>query len=259
MRVTILQTDIKLADPSTNQNNASILMEDAPGADIYVLPEMWPTGFITESELLDGQAVTAAESLNWMQAAAAKFKGAVCGSIAVRSESKRYRNRLFFVRPDGSYDFYDKRHLFVYGGEDKHYESGTKRKIVEYCGVRILLATCYDLRFPVWLRNKECAYDVILITANWPESRQEVWKTLLKARALENQCFVIGANRTGKDPFSTYCGGSLIIDAKGKTLAEAVTDKMQTVTADLDFDGQNRFRNKFPVLKDCDNFELIMK
>lgn len=255
MRATILQTDIKWNQPEANIDNAERLMAGAPRSDIYVLPEMWDTGFITERELLENRVETSARTLEWMRNMAATTGGAVCGSVATKNENGRFVNRFYFVLPNGSCSYYDKRHLFAYGGEDKHYERGTRRVIVNHCGIRLLLAVCYDLRFPVWLRNDN-DYDAILLTANWPESRREVWKTLLRARAIENQCFVIGTNRTGSDPVCKYAGDSMIVDAKGRVLAESVTGKEQTVTVDMDIQSLRQFRNKFPVLDDRDSFCL---
>lgn len=258
VRVTILQTDTETAKPIVNRDRASRLMVEAPQSDIYVLPEMWPTGFITDKALMAEFCEDVTEhshsSLAWMADMAAHLGGAVSGSIAIKDEAGLYRNRLYFACPDGACYFYDKRHLFTYGGEDKHYERGNGRVVVDYGGFRILLATCYDLRFPVWLRNGG-DYDALLIVANWPKSRQAVWRTLLRARAIENQCFVIGANRTGNG----YCGDSAIIDSKGITLAEATTNSEQSVTADLDLASQNRFRDKFPVLLDGDDFCINTK
>lgn len=165
------------------------------------------------------------------------------------------RNRFYFVKPDGEFDYYDKRHLFTYGGENKHYAPGERRVVVEYKGIRFLLLTCYDLRFPVWARNRG-DYDAIIITANWPESRQHVWDALTKARAIENQCYVIAANRTGCDPNCHYTGGSVIIDAKGHTVTQAKGQAAQTITADIDIEALHTFRCKFPVLDDRDEYTI---
>lgn len=252
VRVTILQTDIEWANPEKNKDAAFRLMETATPSDLYVLPEMWATGFITEQSLLQACADTTGRQSGWMRLMAEQSGGAVCGSLVVKDEDGRFRNRHFFVRPDGSCSAYDKRHLFTYGGEDKHYARGNKRTIVSHGGFRMLLATCYDLRFPVWLRNTD-RYDAIVVVANWPESRREVWTTLLRARAIENQCFVIGANRTGQG----YSGGSAIIDPKGGIVAAAMGEREQTITADIDKEWQNNFRRKFPALADRDAFRLI--
>ena len=258
MRVTILQTDTKWAQPEANRYVAESLMCDTSGSDIYILPEMWTTGFIMSPEQ-SAESMTAPNgSLEWMKRMSTRFNCAVCGSIAIRDDENKFRNRHFFVNPDGTFNFYDKRHLFAYGGENKYYEPGDTRVIVNFRGMRFMLATCYDLRFPVWLRNNN-DYDAILITANWPESRHEAWNLLLRARAIENQCFVVAANRTGNDPCCSYRGDSMIIDAKGHVLAQAENNTEQTVTAELDADELKRFRTKFPVLDDRDGFKLITR
>lgn len=165
-------------------------------------------------------------------------------------------NRTFFVYPDGHYDTYDKRHLFAYGGESECYTPGTKQTIAEYKGFRIMIATCYDLRFPVWLRNTT-DYDALIVVANWPQNRHDMWQTLLKARAIENQCFAIGCNRTGKDPYCDYIGGSAVIDAKGRTVGQARTGIEDVLTADIELESLHTFRSKFNVLADKDPFMLI--
>ncbi|MDO5617018.1 MAG: nitrilase-related carbon-nitrogen hydrolase, partial [Cruoricaptor ignavus] len=163
-------------------------------ADIFLLPEMFSTGFCMDAdEIADREN----ETLSWMKRFAKQKNAAVCGSVSVE-ENQSFYNRMFFVKPDSSYDFYDKRHLFSFSGEDKIYTAGTQRKIVEYRGFRILLQVCYDLRFPVFARNTG-DYDIALFIANWPEKRVEAWQHLLKARAIENQTYVFGLNRIGTD------------------------------------------------------------
>lgn len=249
VRITILQTDTVWNAPGRNVDAVEKMITAAPMSDVYVLPEMWATGFNTDNPAL---AVTD-EPLAWMATTARNYGFAMCGG-AIAADGGTYRNRLYFVRPDGSTVYYDKRHLFAYGGEDKAFAPGTQRVVVGYKGVRFLLQTCYDLRFPVWMRNRE-DYDAIIIAANWPESRMEAWSVLLKARAIENQCYVIGANRTGTDPTCCYMGGSAIIDAKGRTVAQA-DNSAQYLSAEIDLDALDGFRKKFPVLKDMDDFEL---
>lgn len=247
MRITILQTNIKWAQPENNMAAADRIISQAPVSDLYVLPEMWSTGFITDTSDLDnGQ-----NALKWMTDTSKRLGSALCGSIAFKANDGKFYNRLFFIKPDGSISFYDKRHLFTYGGENSYYNKGEKRVIVEYMGIRFMLQTCYDLRFPVSMRNNE-DYDTIILVANWPKSRQNAWQLLLRARAIENQCYIIGANRVGTDLNNKYIGRSAIIDAKGKTLTQALTDKEQSITADIDIDSLNEFRQKFPVLKDRD-------
>lgn len=190
-----------------------------------------------------------------MRRTAAIRQCAICGSLAALAADGTLRNRFYFVKPDGEFDYYDKRHLFTYGGENKHYAPGERRVVVGYKGIRFLLLTCYDLRFPVWARNRG-DYDAIIITANWPESRQHVWDALTKARAIENQCYVIAANRTGCDPNCHYTGGSVIIDAKGHTVTQAKGQAAQTITADIDIEALHTFRCKFPVLDDRDEYTI---
>lgn len=252
MKITILQTDVKWAQPEDNQAAANKLISETPHSDLYILPEMWTTGFATSP---DGIAEDAGShsSLGWMQQTAKANRCAICGSISVKTQQEQYRNRQYFVLPDGTYFHYDKHHLFSYGGEDKSYTAGTKRIIAKYKGFRFLLQTCYDLRFPQWMRYKE-DYDAIIVVANWPSSRQNAWQILLRARAIENQCYVIGANRVGQDKDCSYSGHSAIIDAKGSTLAQAQKGKEQAITAEIDIDSLLRFRSKFPVLKDRDIF-----
>jgi predicted amidohydrolase len=168
----------------------------------------------------------------------------------------RYYNRLYFVKPDGSYTQYDKRHLFSYAGEDKTYTAGNKRVIVEYSGFRILLQVCYDLRFPVFSRNVD-GYDMIIYAANWPASRIHAWNTLIRARAVENACYVAAVNRVGEDPACKYGGSTAMIDFKGHAVAEASENKEEIVVAELDKDALLRFRKKFPVLHDADRFGLF--
>ncbi len=253
MRITLLQTDIAWGSPSANSTAAERLMKQAPPSDLYVLPEMWSTGFATEPT---GIAESDGRSLAWMRRMAREHGAALSGSIATAESHEgvlTYHNRHYVVCADGTEAWYDKRHLFGYGGEDKHYTPGTRRTVVEVGGWRWLLLVCYDLRFPVWSRNRG-DYDGILIVANWPESRQEVWDTLLRARAIENQCCVVGVNRVGSDAVCTYRGGSRIIDAKGKVVAACTDGEESWATAEIDLESQRLFRRKFPVLADSDSF-----
>lgn len=251
MKVTLLQTDIEWENQQTNIRNAQSMIEQAEPSDLYVLPEMWTTGFTMKPQELPGD-----EGLAWMKQTAHQRKCAICGSIATRGSDRRFYNRTFFVYPDGHYDTYDKRHLFAYGGESECYTPGTKQTIAEYKGFRIMIATCYDLRFPVWLRNTT-DYDALIVVANWPQNRHDVWQTLLKARAIENQCFAIGCNRTGKDPYCDYIGGSAVIDAKGRTVGQARTGIEDVLTADIELESLHTFRSKFNALADKDPFMLI--
>lgn len=252
MKVTILQTDIEWLQPEHNQAEANRLISEASGSDLYVLPEMWNTGFITEH--LDwAEDANKGSSLEWMRQIAQTHNCAVCGSLAVKTMQGEYRNRQYFILPDGAYYYYDKHHLFSYGGESKCYTAGERRTVATYGGFRFLLLTCYDIRFPLWGRYRD-DYDAIIVTANWPESRHNVWQVLLAARAIENQCYVIAANRTGCDPMCSYAGGSVVFNPKGEILMQTKNREQQTLSADIDIDGLRTFHSKFPVLEDRDIF-----
>lgn len=247
MKATLLQTDIVWANPQKNLTHIEQLMEHIPQTDLIVLPEMFSTGFATQPK---GIAESNGLSLKWMQQQAAKRNCAFAGSIATEDNGKFY-NRFYFVKPDGSYSAYDKHHLFTYGGEDKQFTAGDERIIVEYQGFRILLQICYDLRFPVYSRNRK-NYDVAIYVASWPTVRLDAWTALLKARAIENQCYVLGVDRTGDDPNCSYSGGTMAFDAYGKLMAECERDMECHVTVNLDMDTLKAFRKKFPVLNDRD-------
>jgi len=251
MQIVIVQHDITWASPDTNRRHLEEVLDTAPQADLIVLAEMWSTGFAAEPKDVAEQD---GASLEWMKCMACKHDAAIAGSIAVEEEGKFY-NRLYFVKPDGNVAYYDKHHLFSYAGEDKHYTCGNRRVVVEWRGVRFMLAVCYDLRFPVWTRNRG-DYDALLYMASWPTSRAEVWSTLLKARAIENQCYVVGVNRVGKDPNCEYAGASAAIDPYGRVMEECEKNQECVVKATLNMEALRAFRQKFPVLRDGDEFKL---
>ena len=246
MKITLLQQDIVWANPEENQEAAYQAIKNAPKSDVYVLPEMWSTGFATEPE---GIAEKDRNSLNWMKQMAHRMDAAIAGSIATE-EDGRFYNRFYFVTPDWKEVHYDKHHLFTYSGEDRHYAAGDSRVVVEWKGVRIRLTVCYDLRFPVFARNQE-DYDCILYVASWPVPRIAVWRTLLQARAIENQCYVMGVNRIGSDPNCEYNGATTYVDAYGRS-TESTEGEVQILDVEIDMDKLSRFRQKFPVLKDRD-------
>lgn len=248
MKVTILQRDILWSDPEGNVARADEAIGCSPGSDLYILPEMFSTGFCTQPEGIAEPAEN--ETVTWMKAKASGTGAAIAGSIAIHEDGKYY-NRFHFVTPDGNVTTYDKKHLFTFGGEHNTFTAGTERVIVTYKGFRILLEICYDLRFPVWSRNRG-DYDMIIYVASWPTPRVEAWKSLLTARAIENQCYVAGVNRVGEDPGNTYCGGSRVIDPYGKIIAECEDGKEMEVTAEVDMDILESSRAKFPVLDDAD-------
>ena len=258
MKIAILQHNIVWASPTENMARLSLFLDNSPEADLYVLTEMFATGFIMEPEGVS--EVDGGASLAWMQQQAQQRNAALAGSLCVKS-GNQYYNRFYFVYPTGQVVYYDKHHLFAYGGEQRNYTAGKQRVVVEYKGVRFLLQVCYDLRFPVWSRNaldknNEALFDMALYVASWPASRQFVWEQLLRARALENQCYVAGINRIGNDPACQYQGGSMILDAYGHTLASCADGKEQWAVADIDIEKLKAFRCKFPVLADADHFEI---
>lgn len=252
MRVSLLQMNIAWSNPAQNVKTATEMLEHHPGADVYVLPEMFSTGFCTVPENV-AESVHC-DTLQWMHQWAAGHHCAVAGSIAME-EKNQYYNRFFFVTPDGKEVSYDKKHLFTYGGEHLHYTAGSKRVVARHKGVRFLLQVCYDLRFPVASRNRG-DYDVAVYVASWPTPRIEAWMALLRARAIENQCYVVGVNRVGTDPNCQYCGGTVAFDPYGNVLVQAEWGCQEVVTFDVDMEALQAFRAKFPVLHDADAFEL---
>ena len=247
MRITALQANTVWASPDDNISEIEQLISGNTGSRLYVLPEMWSTGYATVPA---GIAEREPVSVNWMINAARKYDAAICGSIAIEYDGKFY-NRQYFCKPDGTTFAYDKHHLFEYAGEDRFYERGNEKVVVEHEGIRFRLVTCFDLRFPEWCRCHG-DYDVLICVANWPEQRNTAWETLLRARAIENECLVVGANRTGCDAFCKYTGKSAIINAYGETLAKAPDNEQAAITANFDIKAQNEYRRKFPVLNKLD-------
>ena len=258
MKAVLLQRNVIWADPRENARLNRSLMEKEKGADLFVLPEMFSTGFATSPEGIaeeidsEGNCFT----LGWMRQTASEHDCAIAGSVAVKDTDGRVFNRLYFVTPDGCFS-YDKHHLFTYGGENLRYSAGQERVVVVWRGVRILLQVCYDVRFPVFARNVleedgNPEYDAIIYVASWPAKRVPTWKKLLPARAIENQCYVLAVNRVGSDPACDYIGGTMVIDAMGNTVASCPDGEETYICADIDMDALRRFRSKFPVLKDAD-------
>jgi omega-amidase len=222
--------------------------------DLIVLPEMFNTGFSMNTaelaEEMEGKTMT------WMHDQARKFECVITGSLIIKENGKFY-NRLIWMRPDGTYEKYDKRHLFGLGKEDDFYTAGKDKLIVELNGWKICPAICYDLRFPVWLRNKNPEYDLLLVVANWPEKRSLHWRTLIPARAVENLSFVVGVNRVGHDGNEIYhSGDSMCIDPNGKTVYYKPNDE-DLYTFSISKDDVVKARRQFPFLRDADEFQLI--
>ena len=248
MRVTLIQQDIAWQDAALNRRRFEASLFSAPGSDLYVLPEMWNTGFVMEPDTVAEEAD--GPSLQWMWRMARQLDAALAGSIAVRIADGSFVNRLFFVTPDGVAAHYDKHHLFSYGGEDRCYTAGSQRVVVAWRGVRFLLQVCYDLRFPVWSRCRD-DYDAILYVACWPSKRALAWRTLLRARAIENQCYVVGVNRVGSDPACEYFGGTAFVNPYGEA-EECPEGTETTLTGVVDLPFLQHFRDKFPVLAERD-------
>ena len=223
--------------------------------DVVVLPEMFTTGFtmnpINYAENHDGKG------LQWMKKMAQQKNCAIVGSISVK-EHNQFFNRLYWVFPDQTVEFYDKRHLFSMGNEPNHYNVGNKKLIIEYKGWRICPLVCYDLRFPVWSRNtKQQPYDVLIYVANWPAVRSYPWKQLLIARAIENQCFVLGVNRVGEDGNAvSHSGDSMAMNARGEIMSKIQSNEEITETIVLLTNELTDFRISFPVLNDGDDFTI---
>lgn len=250
MKVSLVQFSPVWGSPEASRKALQKLLDTVPSTDLIVLPEMFSTGFVTAAPA--GVAETGGESLRFMQEIAAARDCAVAGSIAIETEG-RFRNRFYFVYPDGSEVHYDKRHLFTYGGEHHKFTAGQEPVVAEFRGVRILLQVCYDLRFPCFSRNNgKIPYDCAIYVASWPTSRLAVWDTLLHARAIENQCYVAGVNRVGEDESGRYSGGTLLVDPYGNTAAACPLDEDAAITVELDVQRLRDFRRKFPVLKDAD-------
>lgn len=248
MRISLLQSDVAWADVEENIRRADRLIDAHAGAELYVLPEMFSTGFATDPQGIAEPAEGPA--LSWMKQKAAATGAAMAGSVATAADG-RFFNRFYFVKPSGEVVSYDKRHLFSYAGEHERYSRGEERVVVEWLGVRILLQVCYDLRFPVFSRNRG-DYDLVLYVASWPQSRRRVWDVLLRARALENQCYVAGVNRVGDDPQCHYDGGTVLINAYGRDLATCQDEEACVCSGEIDIEALRAFRKKFPVLQDAD-------
>jgi predicted amidohydrolase len=262
MKILLYQQDIVWADPEANYRKVEAVLEAHPEGELLVLPEMFSTGFVTDpkhmqllSASADGLQLEAAEAVeSRLRAMAARHHCALAGSVAVQ-DAEGYHNRFYFVCPDGTLYAADKRHLFSYGGEDRYYRPGQERVVATYGGLRFLIIVCYDLRFPVWSRCVD-DYDVLLCVANWPAVRQHSWNTLLQARAMENQCYVVGVNRVGEDHICPYNGGSMAVHPYGDPLVECPRKEESVVVFEPDMEMLNGYRTKFPALHDRDKFVI---
>ena len=255
LRVSLIQTDVVWEDKRANLDKyAAILSHITGDCDLVVFPEMFTTGFSMRAEdlaeCIDGETIT--EVKKWSR----NYNVAIAGSFIARAGNVCF-NRGFFIEPDGSEHYYDKRHLFRMGEEGRHFVSGSEKLVVNYRGWNICLLVCYDLRFPVWCRNVGNEYDLLLFVANWPQSRSYAWRNLLIARAIENAAYVCGVNRIGQDETSmVYRGDTMAIGVKGEVIAESEPFVPQIVNVELNLSKLKSFRETFPVWKDADEFVL---
>lgn len=253
LTLALIQTELAWQDPAANRSHFADLLEQARGADLVVLPEMFSTGFSMDSAALaepeDGP------TSHWLLEQAARLDAVITGSLIIQAADGSYRNRLLWARPDGSLAHYDKRHLFRMAGEHQHYAAGEEQVLLELKGWRIRPLICYDLRFPVWSRDPATT-DLLLYTANWPALRRQHWNRLLPARAIENLCYVAAVNRVGEDAKGfAYSGDSQVLDFQGEALLEAGAGDGVFVTT-LSAAELAAYRQRFPAHLDADGFRL---
>jgi omega-amidase len=254
LRVTIVQSMLQWEDANANRTVFAEKLGVLKGAtDLVVLPEMFTTGFSMRStELAENMT---GPTVRWLREQAKNIDAAIYGSVIITDGGKCF-NRGLFVKPDGQVTIYDKRHLFRFANETDHFSAGTERVVVEWRGWRVLMQICFDLRFPVFARNRG-DYDAILYVANWPEARRFPWSQLLLARAMENQCYVAGVNRVGMDGKGIhYTGDSVVIDPRGAVIGQVEPSMEGSATVTLDRAALEDFRAKFPVALEADDFEL---
>ncbi len=254
LKITIFQGHLFWENIDKNLHNIALRLENIrEKTDLIILPEMFTTGFTMNAaqlaEPMDGK------SMKWMRDIARQYHAVVTGSLIIKDQNKYY-NRLIWMRPDGTCECYDKRHLFAMGQEDDTYTAGTKRLIVELNGWKICPMICYDLRFPVWLRNVDAEYDLMIFVANWPERRALHWRSLIPARAIENQAYVVAVNRVGHDGNEVYhSGDSTCIDPNGKVVYYK-RDEEDMYTFSILAEELKFVRRAMPFLRDADRFQL---
>ncbi len=253
LRVAVIQKELFWQDPEQNRSAFDRYLEGQNGHDLIVLPEMFTTGFTMHSESY--YEAPGGPTEDWLKAHAVRLDSVIMGSVIVK-DNGHYFNRMLIAHSDGRVEHYDKRHLFRMAGEDENFTEGKERLIIEVKGWRICPLICYDLRFPVWSRNKG-DFDCIVYVANWPRPRANAWDILLQARAVENSCYVVGVNRIGSDGNNKdYIGGSAVVDFKGKHLFKMNEDEEGLQATSLTWDNLQVYREKFPVQKDADRFEI---
>lgn len=255
MQITLFQQNIAWRNIQENFTKIETVLSSHPEIDLLVLPEMCSTGFVTQPQPEDLVSTDLVEQK--LLALSRQYRSAICGSFAVTLGNEN-RNRFLFVTPEGVVYHYDKHHLFTIGGEGKVYGPGQEREVITWQGIRFLPIVCYDLRFPVWIRNSaEEPYDILLCVANWPQPRRLAWDTLLSARAIENQTYVVGVNRVGDDDFCHYNGGTRVIHPYGHVVAQCPDEEESLCSFAPDMKKLEDFRRKFPSLNDADSFTLL--
>lgn len=256
LHVVTIQSNLIWEDVNANLNQfeTKLALVDRK-ADLVVLPEMFTTGFSMNTALAEFSGDT---TMTWMEKMASHHGFSICGSVMIKNANNEVFNRLIWMNPDGSYHTYDKRHLFSIGSEDNYFVPGQQKKIINFKGFNIQLLICYDLRFPVWIRRtKQEDYEAIVLVANWPEKRAAHWKALLRARAIENQCFVVAVNRVGFDGKQiAHSGDSCVIEPTGTVAYEKSFDEEVKMHL-LDKELVNNYRKEFPVINDADAFGLL--
>lgn len=257
LRIALIEDNVAWADKHANLEQLSRNLQNvSDGTDIVVLPELFTTGFMVDDNARELAERNTGDTMRYLRDLSRYYNVAFAGSFLASTASQLY-NRAFFIEPNDDEIFYDKRHLFTLSGEQNVYNRGvTDAPIFRFRGMNIKLIVCYDLRFPVFCRNVNNSYDVLLVVANWPKVRLNAWKTLLQARAIENECYVCGVNRCGTDPkgLEYALGGSWIIDYKGKIIGQRGTSPI--IEADLSPADLSRFREKFPAWRDADSFSI---
>ena len=259
LRITFIQADLQWQDKQANLEHFSELLKEVPSeTDLILLPETFNTAFPVDPTVF--AETTDGPTMQWMRQKAHELNAVICGTLLLEVDG-HYHNSLVWMRPDGCFELYHKRHTFTLGGETLPVERGDEPLIVELNGWRIKPMVCYDIRFPVWSKNHfengHYEYDLGIYLANFPDSRMNVWNTLLKARAIENQAYFIGVNRVGDDPEEVhYSGHSQLISPKGKVISTATADTETVVSCILDYKELQSFREKFPVGMDWDPFTL---
>lgn len=254
LRLALVQTPLVWENPVANRSQFDHLLKQLEQADVVVLPETFTTGFSMQPQ--DCAEPHLGPTVEWMKSQATRLNAAICGSV-ITVENERYYNRLYWVTPDGAVDYYDKRHLFTLAGEEKKFSQGMAKKIVDFRGFKLCLQVCYDLRFPVFVRNQE-GYDGIIYVANWPKPRMHAWDSLLKARAIENMCYVAAVNRTGTDASNMpYIGHSQSIDPMGEYVVPPFEDTQRVESVEWDKAYIQQQRNRFRFLNDQDAFTVM--